>query len=150
MRPVSFCYQQQIPSLLWGDKKSGQVILLLLLFAWDGGGCRAGTQDVLGNLWRSLLSCSRATAWRPCSGLRIPGMPSACVTVIITSHYLTVEGGGVRCHRRVAEGLLIHGSRPASEHDTCWKQVIPMRWSASPLLESVRPVVFFNRCWYCL
>lgn len=37
-------------------------------------------------------------------GLRIPGMPSACVTVIITSRYLMVEGGGVRCHCPVTEG----------------------------------------------
>lgn len=31
-------------------------------FAWDGGDWRAWTQDVLGNLRRSLLSCARATA----------------------------------------------------------------------------------------
>lgn len=43
-------------------KNPGRLFYYYYFFAWDGGGWRAGTPDVLGNLWRSLLSCARATA----------------------------------------------------------------------------------------
>lgn len=41
--------------------QAGYFIIIIFCLGWrrlEG----AGTQDVLGNLWRSLLSCARATA----------------------------------------------------------------------------------------
>lgn len=63
-----------------------------------------GTKDVLGNLLEEPAEQYQSHRVTTLQGLRIPGMPSACVTVIITSHYLMVEGGGIRCHCRVTEG----------------------------------------------
>lgn len=67
-------------------------------------------------------------------GLRIPGMPPACVTVIITSHYLTLEGGGIRCRCRVTEG--------------CWFTAAELRANTIPAGSSVswRDDVC-HRCW---
>lgn len=41
------------------------------------------------------------------SRLRILRMPSACVTVIITSHYLIKDGAGIWCHCHVTDCWVI-------------------------------------------
>lgn len=60
-------------------------------------------------------------------------MPSACVTVIITAHHLTVEGAGIRCHRHVTDCWL---TTPATHPGTCSKHNIG--WNRLILRELIR------------
>lgn len=81
--------------------QAGNFVVLIFCLGWrrlegQDGGCAGEPLEETAELYQS----HRVTTL---SALRIPGMPSACVTVIITSHYLTVEGGGIWCHCRVTE-----------------------------------------------